>query len=156
MSGQSGPSRFRDRFESALQDYEKATNISLAKHPLAEQLQNHYSVESITTFFQDHARKLDNLPGGDRFMKSIKNIISVLCTLSASAALGNSVHLVISQASDEVDPRLIFILQSFAPTKAIRTGLAILLDVRVLPVSFHVQYHLHARASGRQGGECQL
>jgi hypothetical protein len=157
MSGQSRTSRFRDLFESALQDYEKTTNISLAKHPLAEQLQNHSSVESITTFFQDHARKFGDFPGSDRFMRSIKNIISILCTLSASAALGDSVHLVMSQGSDGLDPRLIFILSSFPPAKAIRTGLAILLDVCVLSkfpcvmISF-----LYASASGRQGGECQL
>jgi hypothetical protein len=99
MSGQSGPSRFRDLFESDLQDYEKITNISFAKHPLAEQLQNHSSVDSITTFLQDLARKLDDCTGSDRFMKSIKNITSILCTLSASAALGDSVHLVMSRGS---------------------------------------------------------
>jgi len=110
MSDQSRPSRFRDLFESALQDYEKITNISLVKHPLAEQLQIHSSVESITTFFQDHSRKFGDFPGSDRFMKSIKNIISILCTLSATAALGDSVHLVVSQASDGVDPCLISIL----------------------------------------------
>ena len=127
MSGQSRPSRFRELFESALQDYEKTTNISLAKHPLAEQLQNHNSVESITTFLQDYARKFDDFPGSDRFMKSIKNIMSILCTL------GDSVHLVMSQGFDEVDPCLIFILQPFPPSKAIQTGLAILLDVCASP-----------------------
>ena|SRR6266850_5085761 len=107
MSDQSRPSRFRDLFESALQDYEKTTNISLAKHPLAEQLQNHSSVESITTFLQGHARKFDDFPGSDRFTKSIENIITIICTL------GNSVQLVMSPGSDGVDLRLnglIFIL----------------------------------------------
>jgi hypothetical protein len=127
MSGQSRPSRFRELFESALQDYEKTTNLSLAKHPLAEQLKNYDSVESITTFLQDHARKFGDFPGSDRLMKSIKNIMSILCTL------GDSVHLVMSQSYDGVDPRLIFILQPFPPAKAIQTGLAILLDVCVLP-----------------------
>src|SRR6266850_4637571 len=156
MSGQSGPSRFCDLFEFALQDYEKTTNISLVKHPLAEQLQIHSSVESITTFLQDHSRKLGDFPGSDRFMKSIENIISILCKLSATAALGDSVHLVMSQASDGVDPRLIFILQSFPPAKAIRAALAILLDVCFLPEFPCVVSFLHASASGRQGGECQL
>ena len=111
MSGHSGSSRFRDLFESALQDYEKKTNISLAKHPLAEQLDNHSSVESITTFLQDHARKFDNFSESDRLIKSIKNIISILCALSASAALADSsLNLVTLQGSDESYPRLIFIL----------------------------------------------
>jgi ferritin len=96
MSGHSGPARFHQLFESALQHYEKTTNIILAEHPLAEQLQNYHSVESITTFFQDHARKFGDFSGIDRIMKSIENIVSVLCMLSATAALGDSVHLVMS------------------------------------------------------------
>jgi hypothetical protein len=35
-------------FEAALQDYERQTGIALAKHPLAERLQECDSVESIT------------------------------------------------------------------------------------------------------------
>jgi hypothetical protein len=96
MRGHSEPARFHQLFDSALQSYEKTTNITLAEHPLAEQLQNYHSVESITTFLQDHARKSGDFSGIDRIMKSIENIVSVLCMLSATAALGDSVHLVMS------------------------------------------------------------
>jgi hypothetical protein len=51
MSEQSGPSRLRALFEAALEDYEKQTGIALAKHPLAEQLQNCVSIESILDIF---------------------------------------------------------------------------------------------------------
>jgi hypothetical protein len=150
MSGQSRTSRFLELFESALQDYEKTTNISLAKHPLAEQLQNHCSVESITIFLRDRAWKLDGFPGSDRFMKSIENIITILCTLD------NSVHLVMPRGTDGVDLRLIFIPQPFPPAKAIQTALAVLLDVCVFPEFSCAVSFSHASASGCQGVEYQL
>ena len=37
-------------FEAVLRDYEKQATITLVKHPLAEQLQNRDSVESVIAF----------------------------------------------------------------------------------------------------------
>ena len=51
MDEQPGPSRLRALFEAALQDYEKQTDIALATHPLAEQLESCVSVESIIDIF---------------------------------------------------------------------------------------------------------
>ena len=51
MTDQSGSSRLRVLFDAALLDYEKQTDIALAKHPLAEQLQSCDSVESVPPFF---------------------------------------------------------------------------------------------------------
>ena len=91
MIHQSRSSRFRRLFDEALHDYEKTTDIALAKHPLAEQLQNSYTVEPII-FLQDHARELGDFPGSDRMMKSIKNTVSVLGMLSDTpTALGEAI-----------------------------------------------------------------
>jgi len=87
MNHQSGLSRFRRLFDDALHDYEKTTNIALAKHPLAEQLQN-----SPLILLQDHARELGDFPGSDRMMKSIKNTVSVLgMLLDTTTALGEAI-----------------------------------------------------------------
>lgn len=94
MPGQSGSSRFPELFQSALQDYEKTTNISLANHPLAERLQDCHSIESITTFLLDQAREFGNFRGSDRIVRSIKNAVSILCVLSDSPALRNAVYFV--------------------------------------------------------------
>ena len=100
MSRQSRTSRFPGRFESALQDYEKTTNIMLAKHPLAEKLQSCNTVESVTTFLQSQVQEFDDFRGSDRIMKSIKNTVSILCILSETAVLrhGDAMHLVCAKA----------------------------------------------------------
>ena len=93
MRGQSRSSRFRVPFQSALQDYERATNISLDKHPLADQLNNCNSVESITSFLQDQTQAWGDFRGSDRLVKSIKNTVPILCMLSGTTALGDAVCL---------------------------------------------------------------
>jgi len=94
MSHQSLSSRFRGLFDAALQDYKKTTSITLVNHPLAEQLQNCHSVESITTFLQDQVREFGCFQRRDEMMKSIKNTVSSLCALSATTAIGGVVQLV--------------------------------------------------------------
>src|SRR5216683_60807 len=97
MSHQSRSSRFRGLFASALQDYEKTTNITLAQHPVAEQLQNCDSAESIL-LVQSQAREFGDSPRSDRIMKSIKNTVSVLCTLAATATFGDAIDPVRPEA----------------------------------------------------------
>jgi hypothetical protein len=94
MSRQFQSSRFRALFEAALQDYEKTTNITLAKHPLAEKLQNCHTVEPIIIILQDQAREFGDFPGSDRIMKSIKNTVSVLSMLVSIAAFGDAIDIV--------------------------------------------------------------
>jgi hypothetical protein len=94
MSNQSQSSRFLELFESALLGYEKTTNITLAKHPLAKQLQDCHSVESVTTFLQDQAREFGHFRESDKIMNSIKHTVSILCILSDTLTLSSSVHLV--------------------------------------------------------------
>ena len=92
-------SRFHGLFDAALQSYEEMTNITLAKHPLAEKLNYCHSSESVTLFFRDRALEFGDFPGSDKVVKSITNIASILCSLSAAATLGNATDLVRSRRS---------------------------------------------------------
>jgi hypothetical protein len=94
MADQSGSTRFRELFESALEGYEKKSGVTLANHPLAVQLQSSLSVESITTVLQGQAQAFNEFRGGDRVMKSIRITVSILTRLSAVASLGDSTGLV--------------------------------------------------------------
>ena len=94
MSDQSGLSRLQVLFEAALQDYERQTGIPLAKHPLAEQLQNCDSVESVTAVLREQTQVFSDFRGRDRVMGLLKNAVSVLYKLSATADLGQAIGLV--------------------------------------------------------------
>jgi hypothetical protein len=88
MSDQPGLSHFQVLFESALQDYEKKTGITLTNHPLAERLQTCHSAESVTALLQEQTRALGEFRESDKIMRSLKNVVSVLSKISATAALG--------------------------------------------------------------------
>ena len=94
MSDQPGPSRLQVLFEAALQDYERQTSIPLAKHPLAEQLQNCDSVESVTTVLREQTQAFSDFRGREKVMGLLKNAVSVLYKLSATANLGQAIGLV--------------------------------------------------------------
>jgi hypothetical protein len=88
MSDQPGLSHFQVLFESALQDYERKTGITLTNHPLAERLQTCHSAESVTALLQEQTRALGEFRESDKIMRSLKNVVSVLSKISATAALG--------------------------------------------------------------------
>jgi hypothetical protein len=88
MAHQSGSSHLRGLFDAALQGYEKTTSITLAKHPLAEQIRNYHAVEPTTTFFQEKVQEFGDFRGSDR---AIKNIVSILSVLSSTAILDHVV-----------------------------------------------------------------
>ena len=94
MSDQLGSSQFEALFESALQDYEKQTGIPLASHPLAEQLRNCQSVDSVTTLLQEQARAFSEFRGSDKIMESLESVVSALSRVSATAALGHAFGMV--------------------------------------------------------------
>ena len=126
MSDQSGSSRLQALFELALRDYESTTNITLAKHPLAEKLEKCHSVETILALLQDQAK---GFGGGDRIMRSIGCTVSVLDQLSTITFLGGAIGLVrqimltrISYVSD-------IVLKAFPPATMIQAGLGVLLVV---------------------------
>jgi hypothetical protein len=91
MNDQLGSSRLQVLFETALQDYEKQTVIVLAKHPLAEQLQNCDSLESITAVFGEQTQAFNEFRGKDKVLKPLKRAVSVLYKLSAAANFGQDI-----------------------------------------------------------------
>jgi hypothetical protein len=93
MSDQSGSSSLRVLYEAALQDYEKETGVALARHPLANQLQNP-SVESVTAILREQTLAFSEFQGKDKVMKPLENAVSVLYKLSATADFGQAIGLV--------------------------------------------------------------
>ena len=110
MTDHPGLSPFRVLFEAALQQYENQTEIPLAKHPLAEQLQNCDSVDSVITLLQGQVQAFSEFRGTDRIMKSLKSVVSVLFTLSAVANLADSIGFVRRKATNRVSHVLTLIL----------------------------------------------
>ena len=94
MSNQSGSSHLQALFEAALQDYQKQTGIELAKHPLAEKLQNCDSVESVTIVLREQTQAFDEFLGKDKVLKPLKTVLSGLHKLSAAADFGTAIGLV--------------------------------------------------------------
>jgi hypothetical protein len=94
MNEQSGSSHFQALFETAFRDYEKQTGITLAKHPLAEQLQNCVSVEFVTDVFREQTQSFSEFRGRDKIMKLLNNSVSVLYKLTAAANFGHDFGLV--------------------------------------------------------------
>jgi hypothetical protein len=76
-----------DSFAASLQEYEKQTGIALLRHPLAVQLRDSDSAESITTVLQEQVPACSEFGGTDRITKSLSSIVSVLYTLFVSIVL---------------------------------------------------------------------
>jgi hypothetical protein len=134
-SDQSQSSRFQVIFESALQDYEKQTGTVLAKHPLAEQLENCHTVESVAAVLREQAQASSEFRGDGRLMRSLNRIVSVLHTLSTNNLLYNAAGLVCRYTVMCPSP-VTLLLQLFPPSKAIISGLAILLSVCAFSSSY--------------------
>ena len=81
-------------FEAALQDYQNQTGIALATHPLAEQLQNCHSVESVTAVLREQTQAFSEFQEKDKVLKPLKKALSVLHKLSAAANFGMDIGLV--------------------------------------------------------------
>lgn len=142
MADHSPSTRFRSLFESALAEYEKKTGITLTEHPLATQLQSCHSIESTTAVLQGQAQAFSKFRGRDRAIKSIKNTLSILTTLSDTATLGDSIGLVRHNVLVVYSTALTVFFQPFSPAKAIHAGLAILLDV-CATLQYLCGYHFH-------------
>ena len=91
MSDHSRSSHLRVLFDAALDDYQRQTGIALAEHPLAEQLQNCDSVESITAVLCEQTQVLREFQGSDKVLKPLKTAVSVLYKLSATANFGQDI-----------------------------------------------------------------
>jgi hypothetical protein len=128
MSGPSPPSS--DPIQRCSQDYERqTTGLVASDHPLAKQLKQCDSVDSITAILQEQARVFHELRGDDgMFMKSLKCSVDILYTLSG-IVLGEGIGLVRLKTSNRSTLFLTVSLQPFPPAKAIFAGMAILLVV---------------------------
>ena len=78
MSDQPGSSHLRVLLEAALEDYKQQTGIVLAKHPLAERLQDCNSVESVTAILREQAQDFKEFREKDRVLKPLKKVLTVL------------------------------------------------------------------------------
>ena len=94
MTDQSGSSHLQVLFEAALQDYQKKTDITLAKHPLAEKLESCNSVESVTDVLREQTEAFGKFWENDKVLKPLKSVLSVLHTLSGAADFDESISKV--------------------------------------------------------------
>ena len=94
QSSDSSPSHLQVFFEAALHDYEKQTGIALAKHPLADRLQNCDSVESVSAVLHEQTQAFSKFRGKDKVLKPLKRAVSLLCKLSATVNIGRDIGLV--------------------------------------------------------------
>jgi hypothetical protein len=84
MSDLSG-SMLQLHFDTALRDYEKQTGMKLIEHPLARQLENCNSVDSITAVLQEQARAFSEFRrDDDKLMKPLKRVVHVLHAISTN------------------------------------------------------------------------
>jgi hypothetical protein len=91
MADQSGSPQ--TPFESALRAYEEKTGVTLAQHPLAQQVQSCQSTHDITTLLQGQVQAFDE-SRRDKIIRSIKATVSILTPLSAAASLPDAFGLV--------------------------------------------------------------
>ena len=93
MADQSEFARFQELFESALCVYEEKTGVSLAQHPLSQQLQNCHSAQDIIAILQGQVQAFDEFQR-DKIIRSIKATVLILTPLSAAASLADAFGLV--------------------------------------------------------------
>ena len=130
MNDHPGSAWFRLLFKDALQEYENQTDIALAKHPLAEQLQHCDSVESVSAVLEEQVCAYGKFPGSERIINSLNSTVSILYIPSASVNLG----LVRPKVLMERLMSLILIFKPFSPGKAIYAGFSVLLAACLFPL----------------------
>ena len=94
MADQSESTPFRTRFESALQNYQQTTGVTLAEHPVTSHIQNLQSLESITNILKYEARASSDVLGSDKILHLIESTASMLFALSAVASFGDTATMV--------------------------------------------------------------
>jgi hypothetical protein len=82
-------------FQAALQRYEEQTGEKLINHPLAQELDQCNSVESITAVLQEKAQAFDEFRRVEsKVTKPLKGIVHILHTLSTNTTLRKAISLV--------------------------------------------------------------
>ncbi len=102
MSGMSGSSRLRELFEAALVDYQQQTGIDLAKHTLADRLQDCNSVEGVATVLSKQAKDFKEFREKDKVLKPLKKVLTVLHLVSSTPGIAKHVGLVRPKALTDV------------------------------------------------------
>ena len=91
----SSSTRLQLLFDTALQSYEKQTGLKLIDHPLARQLENCHTADSVMDTLQHQAWANTGFREEDgKIMKSLKEVVHVLDALSTSTTLGEGIGLV--------------------------------------------------------------
>ena len=72
----------------------KKTGIALARHPLADRLENYDSVESVTAIIHEQTQAFNEFQRKDKVLRPLKRAVSVLCKLSATTNFGQNIGLV--------------------------------------------------------------
>jgi hypothetical protein len=94
MNDSSG-TRLQLLFDTALQSYDKQTGLKLIDNPLARQLENCHTVDSVLLVLQHQAPALTGFREDEgRIMTSLKRVVHVLHALSTSSTLGEGIGLV--------------------------------------------------------------
>lgn len=110
------PSSFRLIINNALEAYEKRTKKNLLSHPLAEQLQNCNSPDSILFLLRQQVQKINQSKSGDeRLTKWLDPTVEVLYAFIE--VLGEGVGLVCSEdmISITICPLMFFYLAGLLP-----------------------------------------
>ena len=94
MIDQLASSHLQVLFEAALHDYEWQTGMALAKHPLADRLQNCDTVESVTAVLREQTQAFIEFREKDKVLNPLKKAVSILCKLSSAASSGRAIGLV--------------------------------------------------------------
>jgi STAND-like protein len=102
MSGPSASSRLRELFEAALVDYKQQTGIDLAKHTLADRLQDCKSVEDVTAVLCEQAKDFNKFREKDKVLKPLKRVLTVLYLLSSAPGITQHFGLVRPKALTDV------------------------------------------------------
>jgi hypothetical protein len=132
-------SNFQSILDAALDNYFKQTGIDLINHPSAEQLQNCQSPDDVLQLlleresaFNDYRDKYRDLIDSLRPVVQAVHVFS--STLGEAAGLVSSAHSILLIGS-----YLYTSLQvPFQPTKAIFTGIDVLISVRILVLSIRL------------------
>ena len=84
--------------------YEQQTGIDLAKHPLADSLQDCNSVEDVTTILSKQAKDFKKFRDKDKVLKPLKNVLTVLhlVPVSSTTSIAKHVGLVRPRALTDV------------------------------------------------------
>ena len=98
----SGSSRLWQLFEAALVDYQQQTGVDLAKHTLADRLQDCNSVEDVATVLSKQAKDFKEFREKDKVLKPLKKVLTVLHLLFSAPGIAQHIDLVRPKALTNV------------------------------------------------------